>query len=44
MSDMGFDAWERAVEIAGGNATAADFPGGVSMRKAGRVVQLTRRA
>ena len=43
MSDMSFDAWDRAVEIAGGNAPACDFPGGVSMRRAGRVVQLTRR-
>jgi tRNA(Ile)-lysidine synthase len=43
MSDMTFDAWNRAVEIAGGNATACDFPGGVTMRHAGRVVQLTWR-
>jgi tRNA(Ile)-lysidine synthase len=43
MSDMSFEAWDRAVEIAGGNAPACDFPGGVSMRKAGRVVQVSRR-
>jgi tRNA(Ile)-lysidine synthase len=40
VSDMSFDAWDRAVEIAGGNAPACDFPAGVSMRKAGRVVQI----
>ncbi len=40
VSDMGFDAWDRAVEIAGGSAPACDFPGGVSMRGAGRVVQI----
>jgi tRNA(Ile)-lysidine synthase len=43
MSDMTFDAWERAVEVAGRNAPACDFPGGVSMRHAGRVVQISRR-
>ena len=43
MSDMTFDAWERAVEVACRNAGACDFPGGISMRAAGRVVQLTRR-
>jgi tRNA(Ile)-lysidine synthase len=43
MGDMSFEAWDRAVEIAGGNAPAADFPSGVSMRRAGRVVQLVRR-
>ena len=43
MSDMSFDAWNRTVEIATGNATAGDFPDGVTMRHAGRVVQLTRR-
>jgi tRNA(Ile)-lysidine synthase len=43
MSEMDFAAWERAVEVAGGNAPACDFPGGVSMRLAGRVVQMSRR-
>jgi tRNA(Ile)-lysidine synthase len=42
VSDMGFDAWDRAVESAAGNATACDFPGGVTMRKVGRVVQIAR--
>jgi tRNA(Ile)-lysidine synthase len=42
VADMGFDAWDRAVEIAGGAAPACDFPAGVSMRRAARVVQLTR--
>jgi tRNA(Ile)-lysidine synthase len=44
VAEMGFDAWERAVEIAGRAAPACDFPAGVTMRKAGRVVQLARRA
>jgi tRNA(Ile)-lysidine synthase len=44
VADMGFDAWDRAVEIAGGTAPACDFPDGVTMRKAGRVVQIARRA
>ena len=43
MSDMSFDAWDRAVEIAAGNAPAADFPSGISMRKVGRVVQVASR-
>jgi tRNA(Ile)-lysidine synthase len=43
MADMNFDSWERAVEVAARNAGACDFPGGVTMRHAGRVVQLTRR-
>ena len=40
MSEMGFDAWDRAVEVARGELSACDFPGGISMRHAGRVVQL----
>ncbi len=43
MSDMTFDAWDRAVEVACRNAGACDFPGGVTMRHAGRVVQAERR-
>ncbi len=43
MADMPFDAWERAIEVAGGNAPACDFPAGITMRHAGRVVQITRR-
>jgi tRNA(Ile)-lysidine synthase len=43
MGEMTFDAWDRAVEVATRNAPACDFPGGVTMRHAGRVVQLTRR-
>ncbi|MCI0702141.1 MAG: tRNA lysidine(34) synthetase TilS [Planctomycetia bacterium] len=43
VSDMGFDAWDRAVEVAVGNAVACDFPDGVSMRHAGKVVQITRK-
>ncbi len=43
VGEMSFDSWDRAVEITGGNASACDFPAGVSMRKAGRVVQIARR-
>lgn len=43
VSDMTFEAWERAVGVACGAASACDFPGGVTMRGAGKVVQLTRR-
>lgn len=40
--DMGFDAWERAVEVATRNAGGCDFPEGVSARRVGRVVQIGR--
>ncbi len=43
MSEMGFDAWDRAVEVACGQLSACDFPGGIAMRHAGRVVQIGRR-
>ncbi len=43
MADMTFDAWERAVEVACCNVSACDFPGGITMRHVGRVVQLTQR-
>jgi tRNA(Ile)-lysidine synthase len=43
MSEMGFDAWDRAVEVACREVGACDFPGGVTVRHAGRVVQLTRK-
>jgi tRNA(Ile)-lysidine synthase len=43
MGEMTFDAWERAVEVAGRAAGAWDFPGGVGMRHAGRVVRIGRR-
>ena len=43
MADMNFDSWERAVEVAGGNASACDFPGGVNMRHTGRVVPAGRK-
>jgi tRNA(Ile)-lysidine synthase len=39
-SEMDFDAWDRAVEVACGELSAGDFPGGISMRHAGRVVQI----
>jgi hypothetical protein len=40
MSEMGFDAWDRAVAVVLGNIAAGDVPGGISMRHAGRVVQI----
>jgi tRNA(Ile)-lysidine synthase len=40
MSEMGFDAWDRAVGVACGELSSCDFPGGISMRHAGRVVQI----
>ena len=42
--EMGFDAWDRAVEVASGTLPACDFHGGVSMRHAGRVVQIGPRS
>ena len=42
-SEMGFDAWDRAVDIACRTGGACDFPGGIAMRHAGRVVQIGRR-
>jgi tRNA(Ile)-lysidine synthase len=42
-SEMDFDAWDRAVEVARRDVGACDFPGGVTMRHAGRVVQLARK-
>jgi tRNA(Ile)-lysidine synthase len=43
MSEMTFDAWERAIEVAGRDTGAWDFPGGVTVRHAGRVVQIAPR-
>jgi tRNA(Ile)-lysidine synthase len=43
VSDMTFDAWERAVSVAVRDTGAWDFPGSVTMRHAGRVVQITQR-
>jgi tRNA(Ile)-lysidine synthase len=40
MSEMGFDAWDRVAAVACGEATAADLPGGLSIRRRGRVVQV----
>ena len=36
MSDMSFDAWDRAVEVACCNEPACDFPGGITMRHTGQ--------
>ncbi len=43
LGEMTFDAWDRAVDVACRNAGATDFPGGITMRHAGRVVQLGKR-
>ena len=43
MSEMDVDAWDRAVEVRAARPPACDFPGGITMRHAGRVVQLGRR-
>jgi len=40
---MTFDHWNRLVAVTRGERPAADFPGGVIVRRAGRVVQLGRR-
>jgi tRNA(Ile)-lysidine synthase len=36
----GFDAWERAAAVVFGEAAAVDLPGGVRVRRKGRVVQV----
>ncbi len=41
--EMGADAWDRACQVARREVSAWDFPGGVSARHTGRVVQLARR-
>jgi tRNA(Ile)-lysidine synthase len=43
LSEMGFEAWDRAVDVACGQLSDCDFPGGIAMRHAGRVVQIGRR-
>jgi tRNA(Ile)-lysidine synthase len=37
---MGFDAWERVAAVALGELAAIDLPGGVRVRRHGRVVQI----
>jgi tRNA(Ile)-lysidine synthase len=41
--EMTADHWNRAVEVARGERAAAEFPGRVTARHVGRVVQLGRR-
>ena len=41
---MDHAAWGRAADVARRNAGACDFPGGVTMRHRGRVVQIGRRS
>ncbi|HEX5271838.1 MAG TPA: hypothetical protein VFW33_15175, partial [Gemmataceae bacterium] len=40
VSGMGFDAWERVAAVALGETAAADLPGGVRIRRRGKVVQV----
>jgi tRNA(Ile)-lysidine synthase len=40
-SAMGFDEWQRLVAVVHDDATAWDLPGGVRVRRAGRVIQVT---
>jgi tRNA(Ile)-lysidine synthase len=42
LGGMGYDHWDRLIEIADREAGGWDFPGGVSARRRGRVVQLGR--
>jgi tRNA(Ile)-lysidine synthase len=44
MDGMTADHWDRLLRIAEGSESAADFPGGIHVRRAGAVVQLGRRA
>jgi tRNA(Ile)-lysidine synthase len=39
LGEMGFEAWQRALAVAVGEG-AADFPGGVRLRRVGHVVQI----
>jgi tRNA(Ile)-lysidine synthase len=40
-SAMGFTEWQRLAELARGDATAWDLPGGIHARRAGHVVQVS---
>jgi len=40
MEQMDADAWDRACDVADRNIQAVDFPGGISARHTGRVVQI----
>ena len=42
LGEMGFDAWQRAAAVVAGAEPAADFPGGVRLRRVGHVVQAAR--
>lgn len=39
---MTFDAWDRLAQLVEGNPAALDLPGGVHVRRTGKVVQLQR--
>ncbi len=40
MADMDFDAWNRLAEIVAGASSACDFPGGIHVKRIGKVVQV----
>jgi tRNA(Ile)-lysidine synthase len=44
MADMDFERWNRLAAIAAGTLAAFDFPGKISVRRVGRVLQLERKA
>ncbi len=44
MDQMDADAWDRACDVAGRRVPAWDFPGGISARHTGRVVQIGPRS
>lgn len=44
LDGMTADHWQRLVGIVRGDPSSADFPGGVHVRRVGRVVQLGRRS
>jgi tRNA(Ile)-lysidine synthase len=44
LGEMTADHWHRLVDVTRGELTAAEFPGGVTARRVGRVVQVGRRS
>lgn len=42
LAEMDYDAWRRVAELCRRDNAAGDFPGGVHLRRRGRVVQLWR--
>jgi len=42
VGEIGFEGWDRVAAVAFGEVTAVDLPGGVRVRRRGRVVQVER--